>query len=228
MRPYVLVSLWSEADEATRCSHAFALKLRERRAPLAFISGTHPDPEELRQAVAMSPQASIVLFAHGGSALSACRAGAPWIAAEELAQHVSGRRVYAFACSTFAPNPALFYSTFACQAVSACIEVFVGHAAPVMTPFADQGDASQKMEDALLRLIESFIDGEDDQDELVSIGRGNAPWDVAFDLPLDLPSQSPGVEGALGWSSAAFLQGFFQSLRVRTKADDASLAATGP
>lgn len=227
MNPYILVSLWSEEDEATRCSHAFALKLQKRRTPLAFIDGTNPDPEQLSNAVAKSATAGVVLFAHGGSALSAYRGGAPWIAAEGLAQHLSGRRVYAFACSTFVPNPAIFYSTFASRAVSSCIKVFVGHEAPVMTPFADQGDASKKMDEALLRLIESFIDGEDAQDALVSIGRSYAPWDVTLDLELDLPSESPSVEGALGWSSAAFLQGFFQSLRVRTKTEDASSADVG-
>jgi hypothetical protein len=216
---YIIVSIWAEDDDATRLSHAFASQLHERRGAIAFVHGDAPPYDALKLAVTDAPDAAVVIFAHGGPALSARRGGAAWISPEDLAAILSGRRVYAFACSTFVPHRLLFHDTFASRAVESCIRVFVGHEAPVMTPFA--GEASRRrvertMEDALVHLIETFVDGEDDKDELVNVGRAYASWDV--ELELDLPSEDPDREGAFGWSSAAFLGSFFKSLRVSTKA----------
>jgi hypothetical protein len=216
MKPYILVSVWADDDDATRVSHAFALELHERCAAAHFVDGEAPSHEDLKTAVDRWPEAAIVIFAHGGAALSARRLGAAWIRAEELAAILSGRRVYAFACSTFVPQRALLLNTFASLAVDACVNVFVGHEAPVMTPFAGQTGATQNMVDVISGLIESFIDGEDDEDTLVEIGRMRASWDKPVEI--DLPSEDPDREGAFGWSSVGFLRGFFKCLRVRTKA----------
>jgi hypothetical protein len=217
--PYVLVSLWAGDDDATRIAHMFACGLHARRAAARFVHGDAPEHDALRAAAEACPGAPVVVFAHGGAALSARRGSEAWIRAEELAAILSGRRVYAFACSTFVPQPPLLFNNFACLAVDACVSVFVGHEAPIMAPFA--GEASQelvrqRMEEAIHGLLERFIDGEDDEQELRNVGRMHA----ASDLPLeiDLPSEDPDREGAFGWSSSAFLGGFFKSLRVETKA----------
>jgi hypothetical protein len=219
VKPYILVSLWADDDEATRVSHAFALRFHERHPAARIIHGEAPSHHDLRMAAEACPDAAVVIFAHGGPALSARRDGDVWMRAEDLAEILSGRRVYAFACSTFAPQRLLFFSTFASRAVDSCVNVFVGHEAPVMTPFAaetSQDRTTEIMETALSKLIESFIEGEDDQGELVNVGRMYASWDLAVEI--DLPSEDPGREGAFGWSSGAFRGGFFKSLRVGAKA----------
>jgi hypothetical protein len=219
VKPYILVSLWADDDEATKVSHAFARRLHERHGAARFVHGEAPSHDDLRMAAEACPDAPVVIFAHGGAALSARRGDVAWIGAGDLAEILHGRRVYAFACSTFAPQRLLFFSTFASLAVDACVGVFVGHEAPVMTPFADeahQNRTRQTMEDALSGLIERFVEGEDDEGELVNVGRMYASWDL--EVEIDLPSEDPGREGAFGWSSGAFLGGFFKSLRVRTKA----------
>jgi hypothetical protein len=221
VKPYVLVSLWADDDDATQLSHAFALRFHERRGAARFVHGEAPSHEDLTTAAEACPDAAVVIFAHGGPALSARRGGDAWIRARDLAAIASGRRVYAFACSTFVPQPALSLHTFATLAVDACVSVFVGHEAPVMTPFASEASqalARRTMDDALFGLIERFIEGEDDERELVNIGRMYASWDL--EVELDLPGEDPRADGAFGWSSAAFLGGFFKSLRVRAKARD--------
>jgi hypothetical protein len=216
VRPYILVSLWAEEDDATTVSHAFALALRARHPVTSFLHGESPSHDALRNAAGASPGAAVVIFAHGGGALSPRRGGAPWIQAALLAEILSGRRVYAFACSTFVPHRDLFLGTFASLAVTACVDVFVGHEAPIMTPSAEQTALAPNVGEALVKLIETFVDGEDDEATLVNTGRTYAAWDLPIEL--DLPSED---EGAMGWSSAAFLGVFFKSLRVRTKAMDA-------
>ncbi len=219
MTPYILVSLWADDDDATRIAHVFACGLDARRAAARFVHGDAPAHEALRLAVEACPDAAVIIFAHGGPALSARRGGDAWIRAEELAAILSGRRVYAFACSTFVPQPPLLLNTFASLAVDACVSVFVGHRAPIMAPFADeacQEDVRRRMEGALHDLIERFVDGEDDERELRNVGRMHAVWDLP--LEIDLPSEDPDREGAFGWSSSAFLGGFFESLRVQRKA----------
>jgi hypothetical protein len=220
VKPYILVSLWADDDDATRASHAFALGFHALHGAARFVHGEAPSHDDLRMAAEACPDAAVVIFAHGGPALSPRSGGVAWIGARDLAEILSGRRVYAFACSTFVPHRLLFFSTFASLAVDACVGVFAGHEAPVMTPsFADEArrDRTRRtMEDALSRLIERFIEGEDDEGELVNVGRMYATWDL--EVEIDLPSEDPYREGAFGWSSGAFLGGFFKSLRVRTKA----------
>ncbi len=58
----------------------------------------------VRAAAEACPDAAIVVFAHGGPALAARRGGDAWIRAQQLAEILPGRRVYAFACSTFVPQ----------------------------------------------------------------------------------------------------------------------------
>ena len=61
---------------------------------------------------------------------------------------------------------------------------------------------------------------EDDQATLIDIGRMYASYDLPIEL--DLPSEDPAQVGALGWSSSAFLTGFFKSLRVTSKGSAAA------
>ncbi len=215
MSPYILVSLWAEDDDATMISHVFALALHGRRPAAHLVHGEAPPHEALRRAAEACDGAPVVLFAHGGPALSARRRGPPWIDAVQLAQILSGRRVYAFACSTFVPQPGLLFGTFAHRVVEACVDVFVGHEAPIMAPLVRESHVARRMEDALIHLIERFIGGEDDENALVNVGRMYASWDLPIEI--DLPSDDPQREGAFGWSSAAFLGVFFKSLRVLTK-----------
>jgi hypothetical protein len=215
VKPYILVSLWAPDDDATQLSHAFAERFHARRSAVRFVHGAAPSHDELRTAAEACPGAALVLFAHGGPALAAHRGGDAWIRPHDLAAIASGRRVYAFACSTFVPQPRLGLHNFATLAVDACVDVFVGHEAPVMTPFAGEGSeahAGQRMDDALFALIERFVEGEDDARELVNIGRMYASWDE--EVELDLVNED---EGAPSWSSAIFLGGYFKSLRVSSK-----------
>jgi hypothetical protein len=213
--PYILVSLWSAEDEATRVSHGFAEALHRRRGAVAFLHGEAPQHAEVAEAAARWPHAAVILVGHGGHALAARRGGDPWIDAGGLARLMPGRRAYAFACSTFVPHPAIFFSTFACGAVDACVQVFAGHEAPIMAPFAEAADVQHRMVEAMFQLIERFVDGEDDERALVNLGRQHATWDLPIEL--DLPGGGAAEDGAFGWSSSAFLGGFFQSLRVRAK-----------
>ena len=192
MNRYVLVSLWAEDDDATRASHGFAQKLGERRAPARFVHGQAPPIDHLEAAARDAKDAAVVIFSHGGSALSARCGGQPWIGPKDLATRLTGRRVYAFACSTFVPHTTLLLSTFAQQAVDACIDVFVGHEAPVMAPLAGTV-RTQQMEEALFALIDRFIDGEDDEKTLSNIGRMHGASDLVIEL--DLPSEDPRARG---------------------------------
>jgi hypothetical protein len=140
------------------------------------------------------------------------------VEAKRLAEILPGRRVYAFACSTFVPKSPFLLDTFACRAVDACVGVFAGHDASVMAPLAGKSRVSERMETALFHLIDEFIDGEDDENSLVNIGRMFASADLLVEI--DLPSEDPHGEGAFGWSSAAFLATFFKSLRVQKKAQE--------
>jgi hypothetical protein len=224
VNPYILVSLWADDDDATMLSHAFAQRLHEQRGAAQFVHGDAPSHDDLRTAAEACPDGAVVIFAHGGPWLTARGGGQSWIRAAELAAILSGRRVYAFACSTFMPQPPLLLNTFASLAVDACVSVFVGHEAPIMAPFAVDAGVRRDMEEALHALIARFIDGEDDQSELVSVGQARASWDqwVYIDLPED-----PDREGSFGWSSSAFLGVFFNSLRVLRK-PPAALPAGDP
>lgn len=216
MKPYILVSLWAADDEATERAHAFAAKLHGRRPAAEFLHGEAPLHADLQKAAEAWPEAAFVLFGHGGPALSARRGGARWIDAPGLASILSGRRVYAFACSTFELQAALLWDSFANQAVASCIRIFVGHAAKVMTPLAAERTLTEKMEGALFHMIERFVEGEENEAALIDLGRMYADWEAPVEL--DLPSQDPDQKGALGWSSSLFLGGFFKSIRVHAKA----------
>lgn len=216
MTPYVLLSLWAPDDEATCLAHAFAQRLHQRRAAVTLIDGDAPAHAAVKAAVEAAPGAAVVVFAHGGEVLSARSGGAPWAHAEELARLLSGRRVYAFACSTFKPQARLLFDTFANRAVAACVAVFAGHCAPVMTPLVRDGGVAATMEQPLFAMIDRFLGGEEDLAALQSCGRCHAAWDLPIEL--DLPSEDPNQDGAFGWSSAMYLGGFFESLRIRTKA----------
>lgn len=216
-RPYLLLSLWSPQDEATIRAHAFAQLLHQRRAAVAFFDGEAVDWSMIQEAATRHPEAVVVVFSHGGATLSASRSGVG-LHPSELAAHLSGRRIYAFACSTFEPQRLLIHSTFAQHAVDACIQVFAGHAAPVMAPLSAH-QRSEQMESALCSLILRFVDGEEDEASLRNFGRGFVTADQLFEL--DLPPEDPEQEGALGWSSGIYLQKFFASLRVRSKASAA-------
>ena len=216
MKRYILVSLWAADDEATERAHAFAAKLHGRRPAAEFLHGEAPLHADLKKAAAAWPDAAFVLFGHGGPALSARRSGARWIDAPGLASILSGRRVYAFACSTFELQAALLWDTFARQAVESCIQVFVGHAAKVMTPLVAEGTVTEKMEGALFHMIDRFVEGEEDGEALIDLGRMHTDWDAPVEL--DLLPEDPDQVGALGWSSSLFLGGFFKSIRVEKKA----------
>lgn len=219
MSDYILVSLWAEDDAATVRSHAFACRLHNHRPATEFLEGAAVSLDDLQRCAAMAADATVIVFSHGGSYLSARRAGPVWSNAQQFGKLLSGRRVYAFACDTFTPSARLLWGHFAEQAVTACISVFAGHAAPVMSPSIEQGAASAEIEAALFELIERFVDGEQDQDTLRSIGESRVSWDLPVEL--DLPSDDPDQEGAFGWSSALFLGQFFKSLCIRTKAGGA-------
>jgi hypothetical protein len=213
---YVLVSLWVADDDATPRSHAFAEYVNSRWPARSFIQGETVQVDALERAIRDNLDAPIVVFAHGGAGLSP-RRGGDGIAAAELARAAPGRRVYAFACSTFVPQPNLDMCTFAERAVEYCVGTFVGHDAPVMTPFADQSkepEVVQKLHESVAAMVEKFVAGEDDEAAL-----RNQAWLSAYadvEIEIDLPSQSP-EQGGFGWSSAAFLRTFFKSLCVRSK-----------
>ncbi|MFH1465768.1 MAG: hypothetical protein ABIO70_15380 [Pseudomonadota bacterium] len=219
MSGYVLVSLWAKDDEASAAAHAMAMRAHEIQPALALIAGEAPDRGEIRRALEAAPGASLVIFGHGGAHFAARRGGASWACAAELAALAPGRRVYAFACDTFTPTPKLLWQTFGDEAVRACVGVFVGHAAPVMSPFAYEGsrrDARERMERGVLALIAAFVAGVDDEDVLRNLGATEAVDDDSV-IELDLPSADPDQEGAFGWSSGLFLHAFRASLRTRAK-----------
>jgi hypothetical protein len=210
------VSLWAQEDRATPISHDFAVRLHERRKAVEFIHGASPSHITVKEKVAYYSDAAIVIVSHGGDALRSEENGDPWASAGDLASMLSGRRVYAFACSTFQPHKLLLLSNFAQQAVDACIQVFIGHRAPVMTPYATLAEPQQRMDHVICQMIEAFIDGENEESNLQDIGRSQVDWTEPV-IELDLPSENPEMEGALGWSSVFFLGAYFQNICVARK-----------
>jgi len=77
--------------------------------------------------------------------------------------------------------------TFAQRVEDAYVSVFVGHAAPVMTPFQDQTN-NQAIRDesyeAVTEMIRRFIEGEDDEATLRNIGRMYGSSDPEIELDL--------------------------------------------
>ena len=218
--PYILISVWSPEDEATPHAHAFAQKLHQRRPAVHFLNGEAPPHDEVKQAVATAPDASVVIFSHGGRHLSAHSGGDSWCDASELAQLLSGRRVYVFACDTFTPQRALLASTFAQNAVDSCIAVFAGYCSTISAPTPAHQLANPRIDTALFHLIEAFLEGEQDPVELRAIGRLYGAEN--FEFSIDLPSEDPEQDGALGWGTAQVLQTFFNDLCVHTKPPAAS------
>ena len=221
--PYILISVWSPDDEATQHAHDFAQKLHQRRPAVAFLSGKAPPHNEVKQAAHEAADASVVIFSHGGRHLSAHSDGDRWCDASELAQMLSGRRVYVFACDTFTPQRALLASTFAQNAVESCIAVFAGYCSVIGAPTPAHQLTNPQIETALFHLIGAFLDGEQDPVELRDIGRLYGSTDFGFSI--DLPSEDPEQDGAFGWSSAQLLQKFFNDLRVHEKAPASAAAA---
>jgi hypothetical protein len=215
VKPYILISIWAQDDSATRLSHEFAQIFCNRHKPIHFEHGEAPSHNALKETIDRHPEAAIVIISHGGNALSA-RRGESWATPHQLAFMMSGRRVYSFACSTFTPQDKLLMNTFATLAVDACIEVFVGHRAPIMTPYSSVMSARQTMDDVISKMIETFVEGDDDASSLQDVGRRLVNWNLPVEI--DLPSESPDSTGELnGWSSAAFLGVFFNNLCVETK-----------
>lgn len=216
---YILISLWSADDDATTRSNTFSMELNRRHPAASVFAGPAPCLEAIREAAEAARDSPVVIFGHGGAALCAHRDGSGAITAPALAMALSGRRVYAFACSTFRPQPALTLRHFAEVAVESCIEVFVGHEAPVMTPLLADGDQDNpvlpKLLDALVALVMAFVGGEDDAQSLQRVGMDHADWDSPIEI--DLPSEDPSSNGAFGWSSAAYLGTVFNSVRTERK-----------
>ena len=221
--PYILISVWSPKDEATPHSHAFAQKLHQRRPAVHFLNGEAPPHDEVKQAVASAPDAPVVIFSHGGSHLAPRRGGPRWSDAQELAQLLSGRRVYVFACDTFTPQQQLMWNTFATHAVESCIAVFAGYCSTISAPTPAHQLANPHIDTALVHLIEAFLEGEQDPEALQLIGRQYGSADLEFRLDLD--SEDPEQDGAFGWSSAQLLQKFFNDLRVYEKVPASAAAA---
>jgi hypothetical protein len=221
--PYILISVWSPEDEATRHAHAFAQKLDQRRPAVHFLDGEAPPHDAVKQAVATAPDAPVVIFSHGGSHLAPRRGGPRWSDAQELAQLLSGRRVYVFACDTFTPQQQLMWQTFAENAVAACIAVFAGYCSTISAPTPAHQLANPHIDTALFHLIEAFLDGEQDPEALQLIGRTYGSADLEF--PIDLASEDPEQNGAFGWTSAQLLQKFFNDLRVDAKAPESPATA---
>ncbi len=215
MKPYILISVWAPDDHATPLSHAFATKFNDKHRATRFLQGEAPAHDEVKQAIETYPYLPVIIFGHGGAVIAARSGGEPWAHPAQLAAMMSGRRVYAFACSTFTPQSKLLMSNFATRAVDECIQTFVGHQAPVMTPFANVDDVRTRMDDVIQEMLETFIDGENEMNALQDVGRRRVNWELPVDL--DLSTENPEMEGALGWSSAAFLGTFFNSICTESK-----------
>ena len=213
MSTYVLVSLWSNEDEASVAAYAMARRLNEVLPALGHLEGEAPDREEVRSALSSSDDAALVIFGHGGTALSARADGPSWVRPSELAEIAPGRRVYAFACDTLTPP----WRTFGEAAVEACVKVFVGHAGSVTSPLIyEESEARRQIETGILAMITAFVAGENDAAVLRNSGETEAS-DKALGIELDLPSQDPERTGAFGWSSMLFLHRFFERLDSRSK-----------
>lgn len=204
---YVLVHLLG--DEAS--GHAVRLTdyLRTQRLPTSAFVGEHPPHHEIERSFAETPVLMTgVCIGHGGPAGIGPTPERIWANASELGTLFGQRRLYAFACNTAGGLESL-----GARAIQAGVLVFVGHDRVLEAPLPP---AEQRMVETVAgAAIIAFIDGQDDEQELIRVIDDAALEIIPDHIPLEFSSDRNEPNN---WTQRLLFDRLACSLRVYRRA----------